>query len=125
MILVDTSILIDHLRGRAEPGRLMREALLAEVTLAASVVTKVEVLGSMRSPEKAAVRAIFSVVDWLPVTEDIADRAGSLARKYRRSHGSIDVVDYLIAATTEQHDADLWTRNVRHFPMLQNLTALY
>ena len=125
MILVDTSILIDHLRGRAEPGRLMREALLAEVTLAASVVTKVEVLGSMRSPEKAAVRAIFSVVDWLPVTEDIADRAGSLARKYRRSHGSIDVVDYLIAATTEQHDADLWTRNVRHFPMLQNLTAPY
>lgn len=79
----------------------------------------------MRSSEKGAVRAVFSAMDWLPVSEEVADRAGGLARRYRRSHGSIDVIDYLIAATAQHHEADLWTRNVRHFPMFDALKAPY
>ena len=125
MILLDTSILIDHLRGQPEPGRLMREALLSGSMIAASVLTRVEILGAMRSAERASVRATFSALDWLPVTEQVADRAGRLARTHRRSHGSIDVVDYVIAATAQQHEADLWTRNIRHFPMFKGLTAPY
>lgn len=76
MILIDTSILIDHLRGRPEPAARLRDALVRGTRVAASLVTKVEVLGPMRATEKAAVRAAFSIVDWLPVSEDIADQAG-------------------------------------------------
>jgi predicted nucleic acid-binding protein len=125
MILLDTSILIDHLRGRPEPGRLMREALLSGRMIAASVLTRVEILGAMRSAERASVRAALSAVDWLPMTGEVADRAGRFARTYRRSHSSIDVVDYVIAATAQQYEADLWTRNIRHFPMFKRLTAPY
>jgi predicted nucleic acid-binding protein len=125
MIIIDTSILVDHLRGRPEPGKLMREAMLSGVMIAASVLTRVELLGAMRSAERPSVRATFAALDWLGVTEEIADRAGSLARAYQRSHGSIDVVDYVIAATAHEYEADLWTRNLRHFPMIKGLVAPY
>jgi predicted nucleic acid-binding protein len=35
------------------------------------------------------------------------------------------VVDYVIAATAESLHLPLWTRNVRHFPMLKGLKAPY
>jgi len=79
----------------------------------------------MRSPERAAVRGLFAALDWIAVTEEIADQAGRLARRYRASHGSVDVIDYLIAATAQEFGADLWTRNVRHFPMFAGLAAPY
>lgn len=91
MMIVDTSILIDHLRGRDEPARVLADALRRGETLAASVLTRIEILGPMRSPERPALTRLFTAIDWLPVTTDIADRAGELARGYRRSHGSIDL----------------------------------
>ncbi|MGI8518688.1 MAG: hypothetical protein ACR2ME_10210 [Acidimicrobiia bacterium] len=57
------------------------------------------------------------------VTDMIARRAAAHLRRYRRSHGSIDLVDYVIAATVQLHDAKLDTLNVKHFPMINNLSA--
>lgn len=125
MIVVDTSVLIDHLRGRDEAALLLANAVRSGETLAASVLTKIEIVGPMRSPERASVTRLFTAIDWLPVTGEVADRAGELARVHRRSHGSIDLVDYVIAATVEQVAGWLWTRNVRHFPMIEGLTAPY
>jgi predicted nucleic acid-binding protein len=59
------------------------------------------------------------------VSDAIAARAGGLLRKYRRSHPGIDLVDYMIAATAEELDAELMTLNVRHFPMFKNLRAAF
>lgn len=125
MIVVDTSILIDHLRGRDEPTRVLADAVRNGETLAASVLTRVEILGPMRSSERSAITRLFTAIHWLPVTTEIADRAGELASGYRRSHGSIDLVDYVIAATVERTAGRLWTLNVRHFPMIKGLTAPY
>ena len=46
----------------------------------------------------------------------------SLARLIRRA---IDVPDHLIAATAERLELELWTRNVRHFPMVPDLRPAY
>lgn len=43
-------------------------------------------------------------------------------RRYRRSHSGIGLGDYLIAATQQVHGVPLATLNVRHFPMLPDLT---
>ncbi len=51
------------------------------------------------------------------VTNEVAERAGALARSHRASRREIGIVDYVIAATTETLHAELWTLNVRHFPM--------
>jgi len=66
-----------------------------------------------------------SRVGWIDVDREIAERAGELARAYRRSHPGIDLVDYVIAATAELSGATLLTRNVKHFPMIDGLVAPY
>lgn len=124
-IVVDTSVLIDHLRGDERARRALRTAADDGDRLTASVVTKVEILAGMRRDEETATRRLLRVLDWIPVDEVIAERAGHLANRYLRSHPGVDPVDYIIAATTEVLDAALWTRNVKHFPMLADLSPPY
>jgi predicted nucleic acid-binding protein len=51
----------------------------------------------------------------LPVTENIADRWGALtARAHRHGH-TLPAVDALIAATAEDHNLSVATRNGTHF----------
>jgi predicted nucleic acid-binding protein len=55
----------------------------------------------------------------------VAERAGMLANRYLRSHPGVDPVDYVIAATAQHLGAELWTRNLKHFPMFPGLSAPY
>lgn len=121
MIVLDTSVLIEHLRGRVEAHTALRRAVEDDHLLAASVLTKIEVIAGMPSNERRSVETLFSAMEWLPVTDEIAEDAGSLARQYRRSHQSIDVVDYVIAATARILGAAVWTLNVKHFPMVEGI----
>ncbi len=124
-IVVDTSIVVDHLRGHPAARDALAAALDDGVPPVGSVLTKVEVLAGMRSGEEAATRRIFEVLEWAPVDDAIAEGAGALANRYLRSHPGVDPVDFVIAATVEAYDAVLWTRNVKHFPMLDGLAPPY
>jgi len=123
--LVDTTVLIDHLRGAAEARKLLLESVRDDVELWSAVVVRTEVLAGMRSAEKRATVQLLGLFRWLDVTAELADRAGELARKYLRSHRNIDTVDYLIAASALQLNAELKTTNVRHFPMFADLKPAY
>lgn len=124
-ILVDTSVLIDHLRGHEAARQALAGAVEQGERLACSVVTKVEVLAGMRPDEEPATRRLLEALDWLGVDDAIAELAGLLANRYLRSHPGVDPVDFIIAATAETHDAALWTRNLKHFPMLPSLSPPY
>ncbi len=91
----------------------------------ASVLSRVELLWGMRTHERKATSALFAAVDWVDVDEEISELAGAYARKFRRSHQGIGVVDYVIAATAQHLGAELWTRNVKHFPMFTELSPPY
>ncbi len=58
-------------------------------------------------------------------TQELADEAGELASRYLRSHPGVDTVDYLVAATTQLLNAQLYTMNIKHFPMFENLKPAY
>jgi predicted nucleic acid-binding protein len=120
VILVDTDILIAHLRGREQAHAWLRRTR-AQAPLSASVVSIAELSGGMRPHERREVWRLLSTLRAEPVTELIARRAGELMRTYRRAHSAIGIADYLIAATAEHHGADLATLNVRHFPMFPRL----
>jgi predicted nucleic acid-binding protein len=124
-ILVDTSILIDHLRGREQARDTLLEARRSDRRLLASVLTRTEILGGKRAAETTSTRALLTALDWIAVSREIADAAGSLAREYRTSHSGVDIADYVIAATAAAAEAELWTRNVEHFPMFVGLVAPY
>ncbi|MGH3980848.1 MAG: type II toxin-antitoxin system VapC family toxin [Pseudonocardiaceae bacterium] len=121
MILVDTDVLIASLRGVEAARDWLRGARSRTGRLAVSVVTNAEILGGMRSPERREVNRLLNSLRPLPVTDMIAHRAEQLRRRYRRSHGAISLIDYLIAATAEVHGLELVTLNTKHFPMFDGI----
>lgn len=123
--IVDTSILIDHLRGDARAERLLIEAARQEDELWSVTVVRTEILAGMRPSERAATLGLLRVFRWQDVTVELADRAGELANQWLPSHPGVDTVDYLLAAAVEQLGGTLWTRNVKHFPMFDELRPPY
>jgi predicted nucleic acid-binding protein len=122
-VLFDSSVLIAHLRGDERATELLLSVPIAERM--ASVLARVEIEGGMRSDERTSVAGLFDAMRLLPVTDPIARRAGEHLRRYRRSHGGIDLVDYLVAATAETYNVPLLTLNVRHFPMFKSLRSAF
>lgn len=122
MTVLDTTVLIDHLRGVPAAGEYLRS--LPSVPTC-SEVTRTEVLQGLRGAERRAAEALFAVLQWADVDESVSRRAGDLGRRYRRSHPGLALGDLLIAATAIELDQPLATLNVRHFPMFPRLRAPY
>lgn len=125
MKLLDTSVAIDHLRGSSPAVDLLSGLIDAEESLLASEVVRFELLAGVRGKEIEALERFFSAISWVPVGEEVARAAASLAQRHRRAHSGIDDADYLIAATALLLDAELLTTNVRHFPMIAELEPAY
>lgn len=121
-VVVDTSVLIDHLRA-SHPATEFLAGL--EARPACSEITRIEILQGLRSAEQKAAARLFVLIEWVPLTEGIAQRAGALGREWRRSYPGIGVADLAIAATALELDANLATRNLKHFPMFKGLRAPY
>jgi hypothetical protein len=122
--LVDTSVVIDYLRGHPGAAELL-EAERTASPLHASEITRVEVLAGMRPEEEEGTRSLLSTLIWHPVDSEVAEEAGALGRKWLPSRQAIDSADLAIAATALRVDARLLTKNVRHFPMFDALRAPY
>ena len=120
MILVDSDVLIAHLRG-VDAARDWLIDARTDGPLAISVVSIAELVGGMRTAERREVWRLLAAFRVEPATEVIARRAGDLIRRYRRSHNGIGLGDYLIAATADVKGLRLATLNVRHFPMFEDL----
>lgn len=120
VILVDSDILIAHLRGLGAARHWLMETR-REGPLALSVVSIAELAGGIRSSERREVWRLLASFRAEPVTEVIARRAGDFGRQFRRSHSGIGLGDYLIAATADVKGYRLASLNVRHFPMLSDL----
>lgn len=121
----DTSVLVDFLRGDERATQLLIERATAGDELWGVVVTRSELLAGMRSRERTATYSLLDSLAWLEVDIEVADAAGELARRYRRSHTGVELPDYLIGAGAELLGASLLTLNVRHFPSIPSLQPAY
>lgn len=124
-LLLDTSVLIDVLRGHRGAVAFLKEAAGRHDELWSVAIVRTEVLAGMRSRERGPTVALLDAIRWLDVTTDLADDAGVLARRYLRSHPGVDVTDYIVAAGARRLEGRLCTINVRHFPMFPGLEAPY
>jgi predicted nucleic acid-binding protein len=123
--LLDSDVLIDYLRR--VPGATTAIDSLLEVGngAIASVVSKTEILSGMRPAEEEGTLSVLAGFEWVPITDPIATRAGSLARVHRGTHPGVGLADYLIGASAELLGTPLWTQNPRHFPMFEGLEPPY
>lgn len=122
MVLPDTDVLIDFLRGHAKAIDLVRSC---QDRLILSAVVVSELYAGVRDAKEETVLdefvAIFRV---LPVSAEIARTGGLLKRDFGRSHG-VGLADALVAATALSENAELKTLNTRHYPMIKGLCAAY
>jgi predicted nucleic acid-binding protein len=123
-LLVDTSVLIDVLRGVSDAAAVLRAAV-ATGRPHASEITRLEVLAGMRTGEEDRTRRLLDILDWHPVDDEIAERAGELGRAWLPGNRGIDAADLAIAATATAIHAELLTLNVTHFPMFEGLRPPY
>jgi len=79
----------------------------------------------MRTGEERATRRLLDSLDLIDVDDAVAEGAGALAHQFLRSHPGVDTVDCIIAATAQQLGSELWTRNLKQFPMFPGLSAPY
>ncbi|RZV44672.1 MAG: type II toxin-antitoxin system VapC family toxin [Acidimicrobiia bacterium] len=107
--LVDTDVLVDHLRGTAE----LRAR--ANDRLSYSVVTRAELFAG-RADAESEVRRLLDGLTELPVTGLIAENAGRI----RRATG-VRLPDALIAATAIKHGLRLMTRNRKDYERIPKL----
>ena len=118
-MLVDTDVLIWHLRGY--PNATRRLDQLPALTL--SVISYLEIIQGMRDKtELAAVQKMLAMrnADRLPLTPAITTRAVTLMESLSLSHG-LQLGDALIAATALEHGLTLLTGNDRHFAPITGL----
>lgn len=124
-VLIDTSVIVDHLRNDARAVRLLADLLAHEDDVWAATPTRTEILAGLRPEEKVPMARLFAVLSWIDIGVEIADDAGALAQRYRAAHSGIDTTDYLIAAAAQSIGATLLTVNVKHFPMFPDLEPAY
>lgn len=116
MKIIDIDIAIDHFHGHREALDYFTQALMTGETLAMSVISLTEILAGMRPGEKERTEKLFEFFTILDVDEQTARKAGDYMNLYRSSH-HIELADALIAATAFSAEAELVTRNIKHYPM--------
>ena len=122
MIVVDTNVLVDVLRGVRQAVDVLERV---DDDLVVPAMVRFEVLAGARPAELPAIERLLALCVDAPVDALVAGEAAGLARRYAKSHSGIDPIDYVVAATARLLDAQLLTRNVKHFPMFPKLKSPY
>ena len=120
MIIADTDVLIDFLRGRGEAGRVAVE--LVSRSFGTTAITAFEIRSGARTArQKSAVDTLLEAMTILPFGPEEA-RIGAEVRQQVESQGQpIGMADYMIAAICIANDGVLLTRNLKHFERVKRL----
>lgn len=114
--LLDTTVLIDHLRGRPAAERVSGLVAAGEVVGTCPVNVE-EIHRGLRDHEADAARQLFDGLVIYPLDRRAGQQAGEWRRGFARRGITLSQADCLIAAAAFGADAILATGNTRDFPM--------
>jgi predicted nucleic acid-binding protein len=116
-ILLDTSVVFDHLNGRSGRTEYLEGLLKQGHLFACCPMTFTEVYSGLRTGEEAKTKEFLHSLGFYPVTQEIATQAGLLRRDWRKKGHRLSYTDVTIAAVAVNHGLELLTDNRMHFPM--------
>lgn len=116
-VLIDTNILIEIIKSNAALIAKFQD-VLGEHTFCINPTILAELGQGAREKEKAVIAKIVGSAVCLDITCETGRMAGEFANKYSKSHSSITLDDFVIAASAKQHNCKFWTLNKKHFPMM-------
>lgn len=114
--LLDSTVLIDYLRGRPATERVAALAGAGEI-LATSAINVEEIVRGLRPNEEAAATDLFVGLEVLAVDLAAAWQAGEWRRAFATQGVTLWQADCLVAATAKVNGAALVTGNPKDFPM--------
>ncbi len=115
-VVLDTTVLIDYLRGRAVVDRVTILRRRGDVALTTAVNVE-EVVRGLRPDEEAAAGVLFDGLTIVPLGRSEGRQAGAWRRTFARRGVTLSQADCLIAAAAHAVAAVLATGNPAHFPM--------
>ena len=108
--VLDTTVLIDYLRGRPAVARVT--ALVDRgIRPATTVVNVEEIVRGLRAAERDVAHRLFDGLIVLPITSEVAWRAGDWRREHAAAGVTLWQADCLIAAACVTAGAPLVTGN--------------
>ncbi|HKK27510.1 MAG TPA: type II toxin-antitoxin system VapC family toxin [Gemmatimonadota bacterium] len=122
MIVVDSDVLIDALRGRPDAARRL-DLELQTGALATTSVSAFELRSGVRSGEAAGkVETLLAALTVLPFDEEAAEKAADVRRTLESEGEGIGMADYMIAGICLTRSGLLLTRNREHFGRVPGLS---
>jgi hypothetical protein len=115
-LLIDSDILIDHLRKEQSALDYITKEIEDGSSLFISVISRIEILSGARKGEGETIQSLFELLTPVDVDLAIADRAGEYLMKFRKSN-ALSIGDSVMAATAREMGMKLITRNIKHYPM--------
>lgn len=115
-LLIDSDILIDHLRKEKKGLDFLDSEIENGSILFLSVISRAEIYAGLRKGEEEIISSLFEIITPVNVDTAIADKTGEYLRKFGKTH-ALNIGDAIIAATASEMKLTLATRNVKHYPM--------
>jgi predicted nucleic acid-binding protein len=116
--LLDSDIIIWHLRGRDEVTGMLRDLQRFGVP-GCSALSVVEVQVGVKKGEEERTNHFFKHLKVFDVDREIASKAAQLIREYRTKGVTLDIPDGVIASTCILHELVLVTYNRKHYPITE------
>jgi len=121
MILLDTNVLIEILKGNQTTVRKIESF---EETIALSSISAMELFyGALDKKELKKLEQFIALFHTIHLDEEISVYALNLIKKYAKSHG-LDIPDSLIASTALVQHCRLMTYNQKDFRYIDGLELL-
>ena len=117
-LLLDTTVLIDALRGRAAAERLLALRRGSQPPWVCAVNVEEVMRGALPGEEEITMR-FLQQMRLAPLRAAEGERAGRWRRDYARKGVTLSQGDCLIAAAAVGVGARLASGNPKHFPMLE------
>ena len=115
--LLDSTVLIDYLRGHQEVIARVHNLAREGHLLGVCAINVAEVFAGMLEHERPVTERLLGWLDFLELPYETAQAAGELQADLRRQRKPAELPDTLIGATALAHGATLLTRNVKDFPL--------
>ncbi|MBW2066851.1 MAG: PIN domain-containing protein [Deltaproteobacteria bacterium] len=120
LVLLDTSVWIDALRGKTLDIVENTRKLLKEDRVATCGPVKFEIRRGLRNQERKGVLELFDALVCLSIQEALWEAAGDLAASLRGKGVNIPPMDVLIAQICLHNDVTLFTLD-EHFRLIPGL----
>jgi predicted nucleic acid-binding protein len=117
LYLLDTTVVIDHLRDKPGLRDWALRTLQHRHQLAVSAITIAEVVRGTRPDEQRSTSMLLDRLKFLATTREAAWRAGTYQGELAAQGITLHTADALIAGTARAHGAALITDNIRDFPL--------